>query len=334
MTIPYLDELLPDSLKKELDEPGTVSPEEMLTIWPDYARRWRGRVRFALSPSAPQRCTDTFLKKTWKLSEELDIPVIIHVLETKVQAVTGRLFYGKTIVEHMNSLGILTPRSTLIHTVWLTDDDIALIGDAGSSTVHNPLSNLKLGSGIAPLRKMFDAGINVGLGTDNNSANDAVNLFETMKMAALLQKVRGFDYDRWVGAREVIKMATRGGARCGGLHEEIGYLSVGMKADMVVLDLNKLPYFPRNNLLHQLVFCENGECVDTVVVDGVPVVEGGTLTTINEQKILEEAMDCADRIQLKIREAGARGGELEPYVREAYLRCVQQDVGFSAHSTR
>lgn len=331
-TIPYLENLLPNNLKEEMEQAGNLAPDDMIELWRSYAQRWRGRVRFILSPSAPQRCTDEFLKKTWNLSKELDLPVITHVLETKVQAITGRLFYGKSIVEYMNSLEILTPRTTLAHAVWVTDRDITLISDAGASIVHNPVSNLKLGSGIAPVRKMLDAGINVGLGTDNNNANDTANLFDTMKLAALLHKVVDFDYDRWVGAKEVVKMATRDGARCGCLGEELGTLSVGMKADMVLLDLNKSPFIPRNNLLHQLVFCENGQSVDTVIVEGKPVVEGGRVTTVNEQKYLEETMERAGEIQDKIRRAVKRSGELEPYVRQAYLRCVQQDIGFSAYS--
>ncbi len=320
-TIPYLEGLLPSDLKKEIGLSMTSPPEEVIRLWRNYAERWNGRVGFLLSPSAPQRCTDEFLKKTWRLSEEMDLPVIVHVLETKVQAVAGKLFYGKSIIEHMKALRVLTPRTAIVHAVWVDDHDIEMISESGASIVHNPVANLKLGSGIAPIRKVLDAGINVGLGTDNNNANDTANLFETMKMAALLHKVPDPNYDRWVGAKEVMKMATRGGARCGYL-KNLGSLSVGMKADMALFDLSKLPFFPRNNLLHQLVFCENGGSVDTVVIDGRPVVEGGRVTTLNEEKIAEEARERAEEIQGKIRRAASRGVELEPFVREAYRKCV------------
>ncbi len=330
-TIPYLEEILPVRLKEEILQPDAPSPDDVIELWGKYSQRWRGRVRFVLSPSAPQRSSDEFLKKTWGLSEDQDLPVIIHVLETKVQSVTGWLFYGKSIVEHMSSLGILTPRTTLIHAVWVTDQDIDLISKAGASIVHNPVSNLKLGSGIAPIRKMLRAGIQVGLGTDNNNANDSANLFETMKLGALLHKISDSDYDQWIGAREIMRMATRGGARCACLHNDIGALSIGMKADMVILDLHKLPFIPRNDLLHQLVFCEHGESVDTVIIDGKPVVEQGKVTTINEQEILDEIMDRAEEIQIKIRRASARGGELEPYIRQAYKSCVAQNAPFHSN---
>ena len=331
-TIPYVEGLLPERLKADLAHMPGVGPDQMIEIWRPYAENWRGRVRFIFSPSAPQRCTDEFLKKTWKFSKDFDMPVTVHVLETKSQVVTGRLFYGKSIVEHMDSLGILTPKTTLAHMVWVTDHDLDLVARARASIAHNPMTNLKCGSGIAPLRKMLDAGINVGLGTDNNCANDTSNLFETMRMAALLHKVTDFDYDRWVGAREVIKMATQGGARCACMNGEIGTLSVGKKADFIFLDLNRFPFFPRNDLLHQLIFCEHGESVDTVVIDGKFVIESGTVKTVNEQKIWNDVMEHAEEIQDKIAEASKRGGELAPYVREAYYKCIRQDVGVNTYS--
>jgi guanine deaminase len=325
-TIPYLDELLPGNLKEEMNQPSALSPDDFFDLCRHCARRWRGRVGYVLSPSGPQRCTDGFLERTWELSRQLDLPVISHVLETKVQAITGHLFYGKSLIEHMDSMGILTPKTSLIHGVWVTDRDLGLISKAGCSIIHNPVSNMKLGSGIARIRKMLDAGINVGLGTDANSSNDTANLFEALKMAALLHKVSDFHYDRWVGAKEVLRMATRGGARCGCLHGDIGTLSVGMRADIVLIDLNTIPFFPRNNLLHQLVFCEHGESVDTVIVDGNPVVERGRITSVNEEAILDEVRGREEEIKDMIRRSAARGSELEPYVRRAYERCVEQDA--------
>lgn len=329
--IPYLEEILPSHLKEELDRSKVPIGDEVIKLWRKYGQRWRGRVGFVLSPSGTQRCTDDFLRKTWNLSEEMRLPVVVHVLETKVQAIAGRLFYGKSIVAHMKALNLLTPMTTLIHAVWLTDDDIGLISRAEASVVHNPVANLKLGSGVAPVRKFLDAGINVALGTDNNNANDTVNLFDTMKLAALLHKVVDFDYDRWIGAKEVVKMATRAGAHCVGLGGEIGTLSVGKRADLILLDLTKIPFFPRNNLLYQLVFCENGGSVDMVVVDGIPVVERGRMTTVNEDKILQETMNRANEIQDKIRTASQRGAELVPYLRQAYQRCIKEDIGFSRY---
>lgn len=322
-TIPYLEELLPDHLKTASGQNCVPDIDRILELWHSFAKKWQGRVQFILSPSAPQRCTDGFLQKTWLLAKEIGQPVVVHVLESRIQAVTGPLFYGKSIIEHMKSLGILTPWTTLVHMVWLTDHEIALVADAGSSIAHNPVCNLKLGSGIARIREMLDAGVNVGLGTDNNNANDTANMFETVKMAALLHKVKHHDYEHWVGAKEALWMATRGGARCGLLHNQIGELAVGKKADMVLLDLGKLSFFPRNNLLHQLVFSEQGESVDTVIVDGKIILNEGRITTIDEQALLNEVRSREHEIKEKISLSSASGKEIEPYIKQAYLKCVK-----------
>ena len=322
-TIPFLEELLPQDLKPLPGLSIEAIHDSVVTLWRDYAKRWKGRVRFILSPSGPQRCTDGFLTKVWGLSEEYNLPVVIHVLETKVQAITGRHFYGKSIVAHMQDLGLLTPLTALVHCVWVNDHDIALIAKAGSSVVHNPLSNLKLGSGIAPVGKMLAAGINVGIGTDNHNASDTANLFEAMKTAALIHKVSNHGYSNWVGAKEALYMATQGGALCGDLSEEIGKVEIGKKADLVLLDLKALSFFPKNNLLNQLVFSENGSAVDTVIVDGNILMEGRRLVSVDEQKLFQEIGDRSEEIQKKINAGVPAGRKLEPFFREAYYRCIE-----------
>ncbi|MBI4640860.1 MAG: amidohydrolase [Candidatus Tectomicrobia bacterium] len=333
-TMPYLEELLPSPMKDELDRQPRPSAEALLDLARHTAEKWQGRVQCAFSPSAVQRCTDPFLTRLWDLSEEKNLPIFCHVLETKVQAATGHLFYGKTLVEHMRDLRLLTPNTTLIHTIWVTDRDIELMAEGHVSMVHNPLSNLKLGSGIAPIRKFLNAGVNVALGTDNNNANDAANLFEAMKFAALIHKVGHPRYEEWIGANEVLKMATSGGARCALLQNEVGSLEVGKRADMILLDLKKLPFIPLNNPKHQAVFCEHGDSIETVIVDGNVAIEGGRFLTINVDEILAEAREVGERVMRDNERALIRGKELEPYVREAYYRCVSQDVGVNAYTGR
>ena len=210
-TIPYLDELLPENLKRKIAGGASLSPGRVLELWTEYGRGKRGRVGFFLSPYGPQRCTDEFLVKTWRLAEDLDLKVFLHVLETKVQQVTGRLFYRKSIIEHMKAIGVLTPNTCLIHMVWAVDGDIELVADSGASIVHNPISNLKLGSGIAPVEKFLRAGINVGLGTDNNNANDNANILEAVKLGLLVNTMRTYSYEDWLEPRSIMGCATRGG---------------------------------------------------------------------------------------------------------------------------
>ncbi len=320
-TIPFLEEILPPHLKQTTNLSESKIHDKVIELWRDFANRWHDRVQFILSPSGPQRCSDSFLKRVWNLSEELELPVIVHVLETKVQEFTGRQFYGKSVVEQMEASGLLTPLTSLVHCVWINDHDIELIAKAGSSVVHNPLSNLKLGSGIAPIRKMMDAGINIGIGTDNHNASDTPNMFEAMKLAALLHRGADLDYVDWIGAEDVIQMATRGGANCGNLHHA-GVLEVGMKADLVLMDLTHLPFIPHNDLLHQLVFCEHGDSINMVIVDGKILIQNGQIETINEQEIMKELMSQIDEIVAKITATETKGKELEPYLRKAYIRCL------------
>lgn len=323
-TIPFLEELLPRQLKPAPKSFLDATHDSVLSLWRDFAKRWKGRVQFILSPSGPQRCTDGFLKKVWKFSEAANLPVVIHVLETKVQAFSGYHFYGKSIVAHMQDLGLLTPLTTLVHCVWVDDHDIELIAKAGASVVHNPLSNLKLGSGVAPVNKILETGINVGIGTDNHNASDTANLFEAMKTAALIHKVSSHEYSKWVGAKEALRMATEGGALCGGLSEEIGRIEIGKKADLVLLDLNALSFFPKNNLVHQLVFSENGSAVDTVIVDGNILMEGRRLISVDEGELLQELEDRIATIQNKINAGVPDGRKLEPFFRQAYDRCIEK----------
>ena len=153
----------------------------------------------------------------------------------------------------MKSIGTLTPNTNLIHMVWVTESDIKLVADSGASVVHNPVSNLKLGSGIAPVEKYLRAGINVSLGTDNNNANDNANMLETVKFGTLVNTMRTFNYDDWLGAESMVRCATYGGARCAGRENEVGELSSGKKADFIVFRLDTSTFCPPNNLIRQLV---------------------------------------------------------------------------------
>ncbi|MDQ3778832.1 MAG: amidohydrolase family protein, partial [Actinomycetota bacterium] len=137
------------------------------------------------APSGPQRCTDAMLQGCAALADELDLPIHIHVLETRMQAVSGQRMYGKTLVEHMDAIGFLGPRVCFAHGIWLTPRDIELVRDRDVSIAHNPVSNMKLGSGIAAVPALLAEGINVALGTDGMSSNDGLDMFASLKQAAL-----------------------------------------------------------------------------------------------------------------------------------------------------
>lgn len=166
-----------------------------------------------LGPSAPQRCSPELLIGIDEIARDFDLEFHIHVLETRTQAVTAGEFYGKTMVEYLHALGVLNNRVTMAHGIWMTDSDIAVLADTGTSVSHNPISNLKLGSGIAPWRKYLNAEVNLGIGTDGMSSSDTARMSEAVKAAALLHKVTGPDRRQWPTAQEVLTAGTLGGAR-------------------------------------------------------------------------------------------------------------------------
>jgi 5-methylthioadenosine/S-adenosylhomocysteine deaminase len=318
--IPYLDGLLPSHLKAT--SAAAPTRDQVLELWRETARRHAsGRVQFALSPSAVDRCTAAFLERTWEISEEYQLPVLVHVLETRIQALAAQRFHGRTMIEHMANLGLLTPRSVLAHCVWVTEGDIDLIAHSDACVVHNPGSNLKLGSGIAPVSRMLAAGIDVGLGTDNNNANDAANMFEAMKLAALVSRIHCDDYEEWIDTQQALAMATAGGSRCAQLPSLTGTLEPSAKADFVLLQTSDLSFVPLNSAQRQLVLAECGRAVDTVVVDGVVVMAAGRIQTVDEPALLAEIAAATPAIADMIRRGAQVGEELRPYLEQAYRMC-------------
>ena len=174
---------------------------------------------------------------------------------------------------------------------------------------HNPVSNLKLGSGIAPYRKLLDAGINLALGSDAPSASDTPRMFDVMKFAGLIHKVATPDYTRWPRAAEIVRAATINGARSAALGAKVGSLEAGKKADLLILDLRSLNFTPLNNIDMHLVYCENGGSIETVMVEGEIVVEDGRVLTCDEAEIMQE-------FRKQMVEFMAMQAEIEPLNRE------------------
>ncbi|AQA03940.1 amidohydrolase [Mycobacterium sp. MS1601] len=289
---PFLGDVLDSDLRRQLDALAVVGQDEYLAYARSSAQRYSdyagGRLRFMVGPSAPQRCSPELLTGIDALAAEFDLEFHIHVLETRTQAVTAGEFYGKTMVEYLHALGVLNERVTMAHGIWMTDSDIDVLADTGASVSHNPISNLKLGSGIAPWRKYLDAGVNLGIGTDGMSSSDTARMSEAVKAAALLHKVTGPDYRQWPTAAEVLTAGTLGGARSARLGDAVGSIEVGKRADLVFYDMTSLAFTPRNNPELHLVYSENGSSINTVMVDGRIVMQDNTLTMIDERAVLDE----------------------------------------------
>ena len=330
-TIPYFSEVLPDDLLSQVNAgtPPTVAEyvafaEEAFSL---YHGRADGRLRFMVAPSGPQRCTVELMQAADELARANATCFHTHILETKVQAVAGQEFYGKTLVQYMHDLGLLNRGTTIAHGVWTTDADLELLGAAKCSVVHNVLSNMKLSSGIAPVRKMLDAGVNVALGTDGVSTSDTPRIFDAMRAAGHLHNVTTADYDSWLSAHEVMHMATLGGAYSALLEDQIGSLEIGKKADLVIMDLSNANFVPLNDARKHLIYCENGSSVETVIVDGETVVRDGLLTKVDENALLDEFRALWPELLAKHEPQEERNQAFIPYFQEVYKRCAAVDLG-------
>ncbi|MGV2064486.1 amidohydrolase family protein [Agrobacterium sp. 22-226-1] len=332
-TMPYLREIMPADLQAEVEGPSITTADYIAYCQDIFASQHgrAGRLGFMVSASAPQRCSADLMQACVALAQEKSVPYHTHVLETKTQAVTGPEFYGKSLIRYMHDLGLLTQNTTIAHSIWVSDDDMALMGAAGCSVAHNAVSNLKLGSGIAPVRRLLDAGVHVGLGTDGLSSNDTARIFDVMRFAALLHDIAAPDTDGWMTAVEVLRSATIEGARTAMLDEITGSLEIGKRADLIMLDISGYDYMPMNRLDHHLVYCENGSNIRMVVVNGEITVEDGRLLTINEAEIFAELRAILPAYMSEHAELEKLNARFEPYMREMYRRATIQDIGMNRY---
>jgi guanine deaminase len=273
----------------------------------------RGRIQPALGPTIPHHCSDAFLTGCRDLAREFELGVQMHVGESRTQAVIAPRRYGRTLVGHLHTLGLLGPRFCAAHAVWVDEADRGLLADAGASVSHNPGSNLKLGAGVADLRGMLERGVNVAIGTDGASSSDNLNVFEAMRLASYLSRVQDHPVERWVTAREAFRAATEGGARALGF-QRIGRIEKGYLADLAFIDLSALHYVPPNDVIAQLVFGEDGTGVDSVMVGGRLVLDRGRLVNVDVPRVRAQADEAVARLAGATSKARAASEALAPYV--------------------
>ena len=321
--------LVPEELRRRF---GPEKPPD----WPEWEAFTRSAVAryhrpeegisIGLGPSGPQRCTDAMLQACAALADELDLTIHMHVLETRMQALSGRKMYGTTLPAHLQELGFLGPRVSFEHGIWLTDGDIDLVAQTRTSVTHNPVSNMKLGSGIAAIPLLLDAGINVAMGSDGMSSNDGNDLYATLKIAGLLHKLWEVDFERWLGAREAWKMATHGGAQAAG-DDTVGTIAPGQRADLVLLDLENRVFTPLNDPLLHVVFSSTTAAVDSTMVGGRWVLREGRVTGVDETAILAEGRELGCAVLDRHQETFALADQLAASVRAGWLQALATDVG-------
>ena len=284
--IPGLMERLSPSLQKEV-ESFRYAPWKAITKQMGKAlQKWPfEKVVLAVAPTIPHHCSDDFLIACRNLAREYEVGIHSHVAESKVQVVAGYKRYGTSLAAHMDELGLVNERFTVAHGVWLDADDMKRLGDRGASVAHNPGSNMRLGNGLADMRAMLRADINVGIGTDGANCSDNQNMYEAMRHASFSSKVQGPDVERWITTAEVLRAATEGSARALGLDKQIGRIAPGYKADIVFLDLHHINWIPTNDPVNALVHTEDGTAVHSVMIGGRMVVEDRKLLTVDLAKL-------------------------------------------------
>ena len=196
---PFLAELLPGDLAAELSASAPMSAPALLEQYADFIETWHGsengRLNAAVSCSAPQRVSPGYFQALNEISRTHDLPFYVHILETRLQRVLGQeRFGGRSLIRYVSDLGLLNERMNVILAVWVDDDDIALLAKSGAHVTHNPISNLRLGSGVMPFRKLRDAGVPICLGTDEAIADDAVDMWAVAKMAGLIHNIGTSDF--------------------------------------------------------------------------------------------------------------------------------------------
>jgi 5-methylthioadenosine/S-adenosylhomocysteine deaminase len=253
-----------------------------------------GRIRICPAPSNPMRCSDALLEGVRDMAERHDTSVHMHLLETAIQAEIARQRYGISMVKHLDDIGLLGPRLSTAHTIWLDDADIALIAERGAVPVHNPESNLKLGAGISPIAKMLRAGVDVALGTDGASTNDNLDLHDVMRLSIMLQRPGEADRRKWPTAHDAFRMATINGGRAMRV-AYLGHLVVGAPADFTLHDLSNVSWTPLNDVITQLGFAASGATVDTVIVGGRVLVENRRITSFDVAPVIAAVRELVPR---------------------------------------
>ena len=267
---------------------------ENTALYKDFHGAGDGRVTVMYGPHALYTCPPEFLKKVAAEAQKLGAEIHIHMSETRGEVDNCLKEYGKRPFAHVESTGIFEGGTLAAHCVWLDDEDISIIKKHDIRVAHNPGSNMKLASGVAPVPRLLQEGVCVALGTDGASSNNNLDMLEEVQLAALLHKVDTLD-PLAVPALEAVKMGTEYGARAVGL-KDTGKLAAGQQADIVLISLQHSMFCPRHNLTSLLAYSGRSGSVDTVLVAGKVLLEKGEVKTLDEERILFEAQRCAERL--------------------------------------
>ncbi len=265
--------------------------------WRQVQKRFKGSelVTMWMGPHSIYTLSGKNLQRSISLSEELGVGSHIHLSETQTEQDNSMAQHGMSPTEYLEKEGLFRTRTLAAHCVVMSDHDIEILAGNGVSVAHNPQSNMKLASGIAPVKKMLDAGINVSIGTDGASSNNDLDMWEEMRTASLLQKVSTLDPCA-IPAYTALQMATINGAKAIGREGELGVIAAGALADVILVDIEKPHLYPHTNLISELVYSTHASDVDTVIVNGTIVVKNRKCLTMNAQEVCSTAQKHIDSL--------------------------------------
>ena len=332
--LPYLKRLAPEQLTHELSQPAPVTGAELLELYGHLFDRWHGaangRLSAAVSISAPQRVTPDYFAALDELSAQHHVPLFAHMLETRTQRVLATeqpRFGDRSLVAYTAELGLLNERTNVIHAIWVDDHDLDLIAETGAVVAHNPVSNLRLGSGVMPFRAIRDRGIPVALGSDEAICGDTAEMWGVVKMAGLIHNVTGQDSDRWPTATETLDVLWRGGAAARLQSGELGEIRAGALADLALLDLHAPAFTPLTDVPGQLVYCDPIQSVALVMVNGEVVAQDGVVTSVDERALLDEARELFAAAAPDRERERAGADALLPTYREVVRTAARAEIG-------
>ena len=262
-----------------------------------FVRKWKGNdlIIPAIAPHAPYTVSEEHLKAVRAFSDRTGAPIVTHISETKREVDDSLKAKGASPVDYLARIGFLNDHVIAAHMVWPTDEEIEILRRTGVGVVHNPQSNMKLASGVAPVPKMIAAGVKVGLGTDGAASNNDLSMWEEMDTTAKLQKVFSGD-PKVMSAEEAFALATISGAQAVHLEKEIGSIEKGKRADLVIVNRDSLNQIPLYNVYSDLVYATKASDVQTVIINGKIVMRDRRLLTLDEAAIKEDARVFRDQV--------------------------------------
>ncbi|MCM3495167.1 amidohydrolase [Paenibacillus lactis] len=276
----------PEVQKQKLDE--------AIAFAKDWHGQAEGRITTMISPHAPYTCPPDFIEKFVQAAHDLNLPIHTHMSETAAEVQQNVNDYGQRPVAHLEKHGVFSRPTLVAHAVHLTDEEIEILAKHDVAVSHNPGSNLKLASGVARVPELLKAGVTVSLGTDGPASNNNLDMFEEMRLAALIHKGVSGDPTA-IPAAEALRMGTEYGARSAFL-DNVGRLAVGMKADMIALDTDQAHFLPRTDYISHSIYSASAKDVEHVWVDGKQVVKHGSCLTLDEERIRREAQRSFERL--------------------------------------